>query len=183
MTMQVIQHYEVPSNQSSISFTSIPTDGTYTDLLIRYSLRHTTAAVDPGNFYFNNDTAGNYGMKLLLSDGANYGSFSNASYLAQYNNWSGIFLNPSSATAGIFNNIEVYIPDYASTNRYKPVNVMCVNENNATGAFTSTSAGIWNSNSAINAITITSSTGLIAQYSSATLYGITAGSDGVTTVS
>jgi hypothetical protein len=182
MDMTVIEHIEVGSGgAASIAFSAIP--DTYTDLVIRFSLRHTSAAVDPGSFYFNTDTAANYSMRLLLGDGSGTGAYSNSGYLAQYNNWSSLFLNPSGATANTFNNVEVYIPNYAITTQYKSVSISGVNENNATGAFGWMSAGIWNSNSAINAITISGSTGNIAQYSSATLYGTTAGSDGTTTVS
>ena len=178
----VIAHTEVGSGgAANIQFTSIA--ATYTDLVIHYSLRHTASAVDPGSFYFNTDTGTNYSMRLLLGDGSTAGSYLNANYLAEYNNWSSLFLVPSTATSNTFGNIRVYIPNYASTTQHKSVSIDAVNENNATGAFTSISSGIWKSNSAINAITISGSTGNLAQYSSATLYGITKGSSGGVTVS
>lgn len=181
-SMYFIEKVEVPSGTTtSIVLDNIPQD--YTDLVIFYSLRHSAAAVDPGSFYFNTDTGTNYSMKLALGDGSGYGSFSNANYIAQYNNWSALFLNPSSATANTFNNVKVHIPNYSSTSLNKIVSIEGSNENFATSAFTFFSMGVWNSNSAINAVTITSSTGNIVEYSSATIYGILKGSDGTTTVS
>lgn len=167
---ELIEHRRLDANAASITFSNIPQN--YSDLVIRYSLRHTSVAVDPGGFYFNTDTGTNYSMRLLLGDGSNSGSFLNANYIAEYNNWSAILLVPSGATANTFGNIEVHIPNYASTTQHKSVSITGVNENNATGAFQFLSAGIWRSNSAINAITISGSTGQLAQFSSATLYGV-----------
>lgn len=167
---ELIEHRRLDANAASITFSNIPQN--YSDLVIRYSLRHTTVAVDPGGFYFNTDTGTNYNMRLLLGDGSNAGSFLNANYIAEYNNWSAILLVPSGATANTFGNIEVHIPNYASTTQHKSVSITGVNENNATGAFQFLSTGIWRSNSAINAITISGSTGQLAQFSSATLYGV-----------
>lgn len=180
--MYFISRVDVPSGgASSIVLNNIPQD--YTDLVIFYSLRHSAGAVDPGNFYFNTDTGANYSMKLALGDGSGYGSFGNSNYIAQYNNWSALFLNPSAATANTFNNVKVHIPNYSSTSVNKIVSIEGANENFATSAFTFFSMGVWNSNSAINAVTITGSTGTIVEHSSATLYGILKGSDGTTTVS
>lgn len=179
--MKFIQHYELSGNQASIVFSNIPQ--TYTDLVVFYSLRHTSVAVDPGAFYFNTDSGPNYNMRLLLGDGSGTGSFSNANYLAEYNNWSSLFLVPSGATANTFGSIKVYISDYSSNSKHKTVSTDCVNANNSSSSFVAMSTGVWKNNSPINAITFSSSTGLLAQFSSASLYGIKAGSSGGVTVS
>jgi hypothetical protein len=73
-------------------------------------------------------------------------------------------------TASTFSNIEIYIPNYAgSTN--KSFSIDAVGENNATAAYAGLVAGLWSTSSAITAISIASTT-LFAEFSTATLYGI-----------
>ena len=55
-------------------------------------------------------------------------------------------------------------------------------ENNVTEGYQQIAAGLYNSTSAVSSIEIASG-GSFVEYSSATLYGITAGSDGTTAVS
>lgn len=179
-----IAHTEVGSGgTSNITFSAIPQ--TYTDLLIKYSLRNSSGSIDAQLFYFNNDTNPNYSMRILIGDGSNApGSFTNTSYLSQYNNWSIFFINPSGATANTFSTTDVYIPNYSSSTVNKSVSTDNVTENNGTTAYQSIGAGIWKSNSPITSITITSPLGgTFVQNSSATLYGITKGSSGGVTVS
>jgi hypothetical protein len=180
---KAIEHIEVPSGgTSNITFSSIPS--TYTDLLIRYSLRNSSGSIDAQLFYFNNDTAANYSMRFLIGDGSSTGSYQNTSYLSQYNNWSIFFINPSGSTANTFNNTSVYLPNYASSSQFKIVSTDGATENNGTSAYTAIGTGIWRSNSPITSISITSPlSGTFVQYSSATLYGITKGSSGGVTVS
>lgn len=179
----LITHTEVgPGGTANITFSSIPQ--TYTDLLIKYSLRNSSGSADAQLFYFNNDTNPNYSMRIFIGDGSGTGTFTNTSYLSQYNNWSMFFINPSNATANTFSSTDVYIPDYSSSTRNKRVSSETANENNATSALHGIGSGIWRSNSPITSISITSPLGgTFVQYSSATLYGITKGSSGGVTVS
>lgn len=182
MTMKVLQHIEVGAGgAASITFSDIPQ--TYTDLVIVANTRTNGTALDPQAMYFNADTGANYAMRMLFGGGSSTGSASNSSYLAQYNNWAIWWMQTSSTTANTFGNTQIYIPNYASTNQYKSLSVDTVTENNATGANQQIGAGLWRSNSAVNSFTITAYGSSFVQYSSMTLYGVLAGSDGTTTVS
>jgi hypothetical protein len=154
---------------ANIEFTSIP--AIYTDLCILTSLRSNRATVvyDTGRIRFNSDSGNNYtASRRLYGDGSS--AFSDAPAITN----SGLFEMPtaSGATASTFGNIQIYIPNYTSSN-YKSYSNDGVSENNAATAFTTLIAGLWNSTSAITSITLTPFAGTLwSQYSTATLYGI-----------
>jgi hypothetical protein len=146
---------------ANIDFTSIPS--TYTDLCVKVSAR-LTAAVDFAtlSIAFNGSTS-NFTSKLLQGDGSTVVS-------ASLTNFGG-GVGGTLLTASTFNNVEIYIPNYAgSTN--KSFSSDSVVENNATDARDSLIALLWSQTAAINQITFTSASGNFAQYSTATLYGI-----------
>ena len=167
--MQVIEHIELASAQSSITFSSIPQ--TFTDLYLTLSLRSgetgvTTATIDL------NSTAPT--ARYLRGNGATASSGTAPELL----------FNGSTTTANTFSNAGVLIPNYTSSNQ-KSGSVDLVVENNSasTSVYQYIYALLWNVTSAVTSITITDDYNQFVQYSSATLYGITAGSDGTTTVS
>lgn len=146
---------------SSIDFTSIP--ATYTDLVLKFSLRNASGSNRQVRFKFNGTTS-NMTYRLLYGDGSGAAS----------ENSTGIFAysNDGSNTANTFGNGEIYIPNYAgSTN--KSVSSDSVEENNATQAYSGLAANLWSDTSAITSISIiVNGGGNILQYSTATLYGI-----------
>lgn len=165
---------------ATIEFTSIPQDGV--GLLVLISARTTNTA---GNYQnnirvtFNNSSSG-YSERILYGDGSSAGSGSSAtSYLEfQY------AVSAQATTANTFSNVSLLVSNYAgSTN--KSVSVDSVTENNATNAFANITAGLWSNTSAITSLKLdgTANSGVFAQYSTASLYKITAGNDGTTTVS
>ncbi len=147
---------------ASINFTSIP--ATYTDLKVVISARNDGSP--PGNILigFNSSTA-NFTNKFIQGDGATVVS----SFVAQMIG----DMDGSGETANTFNNIEVYIPNYGSSN-FKSFSSNSVNENNATTAYQMPTANLWSDTSAITSIQITNRTGgrNFVQYSTAYLYGI-----------
>jgi hypothetical protein len=144
---------------ANIEFTSIPS--TYTDLLIKTSIRN--ASDTPSCWLRFNSATTNFSDRWV------YGTGSGA--LSTTNNNIDFLINRSSNTANIFGNTEIYIPNYRSSNN-KSVSIDTVAEDNATLAYTLLSAGIWSNTAAITSIQILASTGNIAQYSTAYLYGI-----------
>ena len=150
---------------SSISFSSIPS--TYTDLVLKVSTRDTVAAVSAqGQLRFNGNASG-YSFKRIRGSGSAADSYgeTGAAEMNLYNPSDG-----ASATASTFSNYEIYIPNYAgSTN--KSFSVDSVIENNATEAYAVLFAGLWSNTAAITSVAITPVT-LFAQYTTATLYGI-----------
>jgi hypothetical protein len=166
-THQKIQTVTVGSGgAANIEFTSIP--ATYTDLRIVISGRTTQGNVYGGGaLQFNSDTGSNYRWKRLRADGSSAAS-DQANPATAITNWD---MNGASATASVFSNIEIYIPNYRVATQ-KVVYVDYVGENNATEAHSGMVGGTWTNTSAITSIKIFSAGGNLVQYSSATLYGI-----------
>ena len=170
--MQIIQHQELGSSQTSITFSSIPQ--TYTDLLVVFSLRDTSSASGYSESFLRfNGTTTNYSSKQLFGDGSSASSFSQADALRLWNTGNG---NPTSNT---FASIRVYVPNYTSSNN-KSVSSESVTEGNNTGQGQFMAASLWSNTSAITSLSIhANGANSFVQYSSATLYGITKGSNGV----
>jgi hypothetical protein len=171
--MTLIEHIEVGSGgAASITFSSIP--ATYTDLYVVVSGRTTQVNVADNPRIYPNSSSSNLTYRYLRGSGTN--AASGTTYLG--------FVNADSSTSNTFGNWEFYIPNYASSNA-KSISSNSVSENNATAAYSAISAILWDDTTAINALQILPQAGGYdwMQYSSFTLYGITAGSDGTTTVS
>lgn len=141
---------------SSIDFTAIP--GTYTDLIIMTSLRSTGNSVVRITF---NSTGTTYAEKVLQGDGGTASSFNETNFAGH--------TVPSTHTASTFDNKTIYIPNYAGS-AAKTFSIDSVSENNSSTAYANLIAGSWNGTGAITSISLTASN--LAEFSSATLYGI-----------
>ncbi len=160
-TMVALQTVTVGAGGSaSISFTSIPQ--TYTDLKLVISPRN-TAANNYGTITFNGSSS-SFSRRIL------YGTGSSTASTAP-NNAESLTINDSGTTASTFANYEMYIPNYASSN-YKSFSIDSVTENNGTVAYQIMHAGVWSNTAAITSLTITAAGGNLAEYSTATLYGV-----------
>lgn len=149
---------------ATMTFSSIPS--TYSDLVVKRSARGTAAGnnVDV-KMTFNGVTTG-YTIRNVYGDGSTAASFSDST-----TNYTGGETNGTSTTASTFDNAEIYISNYAgSTN--KSFSLDNVVENNATFGLDWLQAGLWSNTAAITSITFTPGSGNFAQYSTATLYGI-----------
>jgi phage tail protein X len=146
---------------ASVTFSSIP--ATYTDLIIKASVRTNAGGTyDQLNWSFNGTTTG-YTNRILQGDGAGAASYNAATREL------GI-VNGNTATASTFSNTELYLPNYTSTNN-KSYSIDTVTENNATTAYMQLDAGGSTLTSAINSIAITAGSNFL-QYTTFTLYGI-----------
>jgi hypothetical protein len=146
---------------ASIDFTSIP--GTYTDLLVVYSGREITSTSYSLLLTFNGVST-NLSAKTLDGNGSTANSYTYASTIPNTD-------NGADTTANTFSNLSFYIPNYAgSTN--KTVSFDGVSETNGTTVYSRIGAGLWASTAAITRITLTPPAYTLAQYSTATLYGI-----------
>ena len=146
---------------ASMDFTSIP--ATYTDLLVKVSGRELTGV----SLLFTmqiNGVATNQTTREVRGSGSAASSGTNTIATLDQNG--------SGTTASVFGSADIYIPNYASTSTYKSISIDAASENNATAAYMRLSAALWSSNSAINQLTFYASSGNIAQYSTAVLYGI-----------
>jgi hypothetical protein len=158
---------------ANIEFTGI--SGSYTDLLVKLSARSTgtgdlTTYVD---MVINSDTGAYYdhrNISAMLNGTITNQSFSNQNAFYVYQ------INTNSATTSTFSNTEIYIPNYTSTVN-KSISVDGVAESNTSASSNrglALSAGLYHpaSNVAITALKFTASGGNFAQYSTASLYGI-----------
>ena len=150
---------------ASIDFTSIPS--TYTDLVVKCSIRDTTVGVGAYLYLrFNNDSGSNYSSKTIEGNGSAANSYANTSQTKMLF-WN---TNGGGATANTFGNAELYVPNYLSSNQ-KSVSMDTVQETNGSSAYMDLVAGIWTGTAAINRLTLLPDAGF-AQYSTAYLYGV-----------
>ncbi len=140
---------------TEFNFNSIPT--TYTDLKLILSMNGTTDILVTFN-----GLSSNFTYRSIWADGTNVYSFSGT------NAW----MNPQypASAANTFSNMELYIPNYLSSNK-KSISLDNVQEANATTAYIVPMAYLWDNTAAITSIKIQITSG-IAQHSSAYLYGI-----------
>jgi len=162
-TMTLIASSTVGSGgAASIDFTSIPS--TYTDLCLKVSSRFSSTSGDVGIKL--NTSSASFSRKVLRGNG------STASSTGASDNYIG-GTDISTYTASTFNNMEIYIPNYAgSTN--KSISADSVSENNATEGWQFMVASLWSNTAAITGITLydfSSGTNFV-QFSTAYLYGI-----------
>jgi hypothetical protein len=165
-TFTKIASVSLSSAASSIDFTSIPS--TYTDLCLKVSSRNAVGTV---LLYvrMNGDTGNNYSARRFYATGSTVASNSSsgANSIVIYGG-----STASDYTASTFSNAEIYIPNYANTSYAKSVSIDGVTENNATEAYSTLDASLWNSTAAITSISLFYTSFNQVQYSTAVLYGI-----------
>jgi hypothetical protein len=174
MTMTLIETKTLGAAASSIEFTSIPQDGT--DLLLLVSPSNSTDLVET-RLRFNSDTGSNYTTRRLYGSGSSVArDTSSTTYLP--------FLlgNATSFTANTFGNGAITIPNYRGSTA-KSVSADTVSENNGTESYQNITAGLWNSTAAITSILILPPSGNLLANTTASLYKVTNGSDGIVTTS
>lgn len=169
MTMTLIQHQELGSAQANITFSSIPQ--IYTDLLVVTSLRDTSTTNGWTNALVKpNNLSTNLSNRVVFGWGSNNtGNFSDTFI---YHETVG-----GASTASTFSNSTIYISNY-TLSVAKAIMVETSTENNG-NALNAIVGGLWDNTAAITSLVIEGQSGNLAQYSSATLYGILKGSNGV----
>lgn len=169
--MQLIQTVTVGSGgASSITFTSIPS--TYTDLVLMVNPRSGSS----------ND------ILFLRVNGSTSATTSrymegNSSSVSTGSSTSNTFVRfgtiTSGASANSFSVATAHLPNYTGSSN-KMVSIDYVSENNATTAYQTIVAGTYPITDAITSLTISNTGGSLAEYSTASLYGILKGSGGAT---
>ena len=162
-TYTLIEGKTLASNTANITFSSIPQ--TYTDLKIVVSCRTNRADVKDYIAVRPNGSTSNDSSRTLSGDGTSASSDTESAVIV-------VTTTGGTATASVFGNADIYIPNYTSSN-YKSISMDGVAENNATESRIQLSAGLWSDTAAITSITLVPFIGtLFSQYSTATLYGI-----------
>lgn len=159
---------------SSILLDNIPQ--TFTDLVIKLSGRSvsTSNLIDVALRF--NGSSSSYSHRYVYGTGSSTASTSN------YTGTDKLYFGTVTKglwTANTFGNTEIYIPNYAGS-ASKTVTVDSVSEQNSSEAYQFLTAGLWSNSAAITSISLFVIGDNLAQYSSASLYGITKGSGGAT---
>lgn len=167
-TFTLIASNTLSATTTSFTFSSIP--DTYTDLVLKASVRQTDANWNGElKIVFNSDTTTKYSATSIDGVGTSVSSANVTS------NTSVRFIAvDGTATANTFSNTELYIPSYLST-LSKPSGTFTVVENNsATQNYVRDIAQLYRGSSAISSMTISAYTGgeSLLSGSSFYLYGI-----------
>jgi hypothetical protein len=166
-TMTLIASSTVGSGgTSTITFSSIP--GTYTDLCLKVSFRDSSANDRRVLFARFNGLTSGYTERSIRGYNGGVASQTDNGGTNSTAIWD---LPAANATASTFSNVEIYIPNYTSSNN-KSISADGVGENNATnGAIAGFTAGLLTLTSAITSIDLFAQANIV-QYSTAYLYGI-----------
>jgi len=176
MTMRLIETKTLATDAASITFTSIPQDGT--DLLLLISVRTARGlAADNIRVRFNGDnTDGNYSSKVLYGTGAGVSSFNEQSYIGD--------INASVSAANTFSSISFYTSNYTAS-VIKSSSSDTVSESAVATAYQTLVARYWNNTAAITSLEVgyTADLSNLVAGTTMSLYKITKGSDGIVTTS
>ena len=186
MKKTLIERVEVGAGgAASIEFTGIPQDGV--DLLLVVSGRSTL--VQPTNLvycYLNSDTTNsNYTYNILRA--TMFAGSGGGGVQAITNNYRPFWAIPAAeASSDTFSSDKVLISNYTSTtNKSISIDTAGENFNSGSGLAEATlyvEAATYTTTSGITSLLIDPAGNNFAQYSTASLYKITAGNDGTTTV-
>jgi hypothetical protein len=171
--MTLIETKTLGADAASIEFTSIPQDGTDLLLLISGRTARTNFVVDAVNLTMNG--GGTITARTLLGNPAAGASSNSDPFLSA-------FVSTDITTANTFGNGAYYIPNYTGTQN-KSVSIDSVQENNGTEVFLVITAGLIANSAAISTLTLTSVAANLVAGSTASLYKVTKGSDGIVTTS
>ena len=170
-TYELISSNVLTASAASVTFSAIP--ATYTDLLIKTSIRTDYAGTfqDMEMIWNAIETTGYYSQIWLNGDGT---ATSNLKVRSNESKWQYANIPGTSVTSNTFASQEIYIPNYAGT-AIKPASVFTVTENNtATSGFYQTRANalLGNFTSAVTSIKFQLPSGNYVTGSSFYLYGI-----------
>jgi hypothetical protein len=153
---------------ASVTFDNLPTSG-YTDLKVVMSSRGTGSLVYDTTKLVFNSTASGYSTRYIQGSGS--AAISGTSGASTYIE---IIDEGGNATTNTFSNIEIYIPNYRSSNN-KSVSIDAVTETNATTVYMRLNAALWSNTAAITSITLTpDASAAYAANSTFSLYGVAA---------
>lgn len=168
--MILLETIALTQSAASVTFDNLPTSG-YTDLKIVVSARNSAGGSTEGIFVQMNSVATGYSNRVLFGNGSTAASGNNSygitskTYLGE--------IPTSGSTANTFGSIDVYIPNYRSSNQ-KSISSDAVTENNATAVITALNASLVTSTAAITSLTFTPFSSNFLANSTFSLYGIAA---------
>jgi len=163
----LLERIELNASAASVTFANIPQTG-YTDLKVVMSVRSDRTSADQDSLLvsFNGSTANFTNKSLEGGTVTTVSSFSSARFLGS--------INDANNTASVFSSVELYVPNYASSN-FKSFSTDSAMPNNSTFYYLDLTAGLWSDTSAITSIAFTTgaSRNFVAN-STFSLYGLAA---------
>lgn len=154
-TYNFISSNTLASNAASVTLSSIP--GTYTDLVLKASIRTTASgAFSNLGLVLNSDTGTKYSFIRML--GAGGAPAVGSSTFSGQNAGDVSYGNGDTSTANIFSNIEIYIPSY-TVSMNKTIITSSVQENNQSIAYIYNHGQLFENTAAITSIQITEASG------------------------
>jgi hypothetical protein len=172
-TYTLIASNVITGTPTTVTFSSILS--TYTDLILRASLRTTNAsAVESLQIRFNGNTSGIYSLTKIYAGlgnpvGSDRGLGSNSTEM-----FIAAGADGANNTSNTFSSYELYIPNYTVSQNKPMSNNWAVEGNSTTDYFLAAQADLFRSTSAIDSIAITARAGgtNFVAGSSFYLYGI-----------
>jgi hypothetical protein len=167
-TYTLISSNVLTTTTASVTFSSIP--ATYTDLLIKLSLRSNSGSAGGGGGWlrFNSVAGTAYSSTDVRGNGSAAASSRDTSSSLFYFTFS---VGGTTATANTFSSGDLYIPSYTVAQN-KPIGTAFAYETNATAALIQNYAGLFSNTSAISSLNINCDAGDWVSGSSFYLYGI-----------
>lgn len=165
-TYTLISSNVLSSSAASVTFSAIPS--TYTDLVVRYSIRCDVAASVATILFKVNGATSGYSWTNVSGNGAAASSTA-VSGSTQFSMAQG--MPGATATSNTFANNELYLPNYASTTATKQMSHITAQENNNATAYVKAYAQLYNSTSTITSLSF-ENPDLLSAGSSFYLYGI-----------
>lgn len=164
-TYTLIASNTLSTTAASVTFSSIPS--TYTDLVLKFSVRNSGTNTSTVRIRFN-ATATNYSYTYLQGDGS-----AATSSRASATTFIFTLQNRNSYTANTFSSNEIYLPSYTAAQN-KPLSVIGMQEDNSTAITMQATAGLWSNTAAVSEIEISTDANNFVSGSSFWLYGIKA---------
>jgi len=173
-TYTLIKGETIGSAAASYTFTAIPS--TFTDLVLRYSIRGDAGyASDTMVLRINGSTSAQYSNTAVRGSGTSTSSLSRTTGNADtaVRIYGGV--NLTSSTSNTFSSGEIYVPNYL-VSQNKPISVETVTEiNSSIGNWIVANALLWQNTAAITSLELTHPSNPSANFvsgSSFYLYGI-----------
>lgn len=181
MSMKLISTTTLGADAATIEFTSIPSD--FDDLLILASVRSDHADADDPLLYQINGVTSGYTSRILHGDGSTAGSDNPTTATkggVTFGRLSFHGINAATSTSNTFSSVSFYLPNYKLL-KTKSILFDYVLENNATFSEQVIGAALCTNTAAVTSLKFAARDGDLVTNTSFSLYGITKGTDGITT--
>ena len=168
--MEAVATVTLSSAASTITFTGIPQN--YSAIEIRSLLRTTGGGPTYSYMQFNGDTSANYWYHYFEGNGNNNTTGGHTNNNATANPYAVVATGSEAPTNYYAPNISLVL-DYASSSKYKTfTNQAAIDESTSGSSYTELNSFLWQSNSPVTSLTITTTGTNFAANSTVALYGV-----------